>query len=190
VYAAQGSLFADAANGWNLNQLRNFLVDLVGPDMPGVTQAMLYFGTWRSMFAFHKEVPISCCFAAMKPGTFLNDPLQDMDLYSVNYVHFGAPKAWYGVPPASAPRLQHLAESLFPEQRKRCAEFTRHKTCVISPSKVSECWTARFRCVHEIPACAVVSAYCVRHSVCKSPSTAWRIHADVPKVVSSGVQLG
>jgi [histone H3]-trimethyl-L-lysine9/36 demethylase len=52
----QGSLFADAAGGWNLNNLQNFLVDLVGPDMPGVTQAMLYFGTWRSMFAFHKEV--------------------------------------------------------------------------------------------------------------------------------------
>ena len=53
----QGSLFGSApASGWNLNRLDSFLSQLVGPDMPGITQSMLYFGSWRSMFAFHKEV--------------------------------------------------------------------------------------------------------------------------------------
>ncbi|POM59078.1 Hypothetical protein PHPALM_36182, partial [Phytophthora palmivora] len=70
------SLFGDAdALSWNLNDLNTILRKI---DLPGVTQSMLYFGMWRAMFAFHTE---------------------DMDLYSINYVHTGKPKFWYGVPP-------------------------------------------------------------------------------------------
>jgi hypothetical protein len=57
--ALQGSLFGDQeACGWNLNHLDTFLQRTVGA-MPGITRAMLYFGSWRAMFAFHKEVRAS-----------------------------------------------------------------------------------------------------------------------------------
>lgn len=47
----KSSLFGDdAALSWNLNKLDTILRRI---DLPGVTRAMLYFGMWRAMFAFH-----------------------------------------------------------------------------------------------------------------------------------------
>ena len=61
-----------------------------GEELPGVTRAMLYFGSWRSMFGWHTE---------------------DMDLFSINFLHTGAPKLWYGIPVAQAERFENLAAS-------------------------------------------------------------------------------
>jgi hypothetical protein len=47
--------------------------------LKGVNSSYLYFGMWRALFAWHTE---------------------DMDLYSVNYLHTGAPTVWYFVPPS------------------------------------------------------------------------------------------
>ena len=61
---------------WNINSL-NTILDTVpreyGVHIPGVNTAYLYFGMWKTSFAWHTE---------------------DMDLYSINYLHFGAPKQW------------------------------------------------------------------------------------------------
>ncbi|KAE9024649.1 hypothetical protein PF005_g4154 [Phytophthora fragariae] len=117
VYGADivTSLFGDAdALSWNLNDLNTILRKI---DLPGVTQSMLYFGMWRAMFAFHTE---------------------DMDLYSINYVHTGKPKFWYGVPPDAAPQLERAAQSMFPEKHHACSQFLRHKTSLISPARLRE----------------------------------------------------
>ena len=59
-----------------------------------------------------------------------------MDLLSINYLHFGAPKTWYGIAPELAKRFEALAEGLYGDERRNCRQFLRHKTTVITPKKV------------------------------------------------------
>lgn len=61
---------------------------------------------------------------------------EDMDLHSINYLHFGAPKTWYTVPATHGKKLEELARLHFPEQAQACKEFLRHKTNMIEPSIV------------------------------------------------------
>ena len=71
-----GTLTEPGVKEWNINGLATILdgmVDEYGVAIPGVNTAYLYFGMWKTSFAWHTE---------------------DMDLYSINYLHFGAPKLW------------------------------------------------------------------------------------------------
>ena len=74
---------------WNVANLDNILNEL-GKKVPGVNTPYLYFGMYRASFAWH---------------------LEDMDLYSINYIHFGAAKQWFVVPPEHHVRFQSFAES-------------------------------------------------------------------------------
>ena len=112
-----GSLFGDdPASSWNVNNLDSPL-QLLGNDLPGVSNAMLYFGSWRAMFAFHTE---------------------DMELYSINYVHIGDPKSWYSIPPKYKVRFESAAQSYFPQEYRQCRQFLRHKLYIFSPTKLKE----------------------------------------------------
>jgi jumonji domain-containing protein 2 len=71
-----GSFYDKNQKIWNVNNLGTILDDLeteYGTKIEGVNTAYLYFGMWKATFAWHTE---------------------DMDLYSINYLHFGAPKQW------------------------------------------------------------------------------------------------
>lgn len=56
-----------------------------------------------------------------------------MDLASVNYLHCGAPKAWYCIPPAHRERFERLLEGLLPDMFRACPEFFRHKVPRCAP---------------------------------------------------------
>ena len=71
-------------HAWSLQKLANHersLLRFVEYSIPGVNTPMLYFGMLFSMFCWHVE---------------------DNYMYSISYLHEGAPKTWYGVSPAHA----------------------------------------------------------------------------------------
>uniref|UniRef100_A0A8C2Z5X7 [histone H3]-trimethyl-L-lysine(9) demethylase n=1 Tax=Cyclopterus lumpus TaxID=8103 RepID=A0A8C2Z5X7_CYCLU len=111
-----GTLYDPDVTEWNIGRL-NTILDTVenesGIKIKGVNTPYLYFGMWKSAFAWHTE---------------------DMDLYSINYLHFGEPKSWYVVPPEHGKRLERLAKGFFPGNVQGCEAFLRHKMTLISPS--------------------------------------------------------
>lgn len=74
---------------------------------------------------------------------------EDMDLYSINYLHFGAPKYWYCIPPSDREKFEAMAISYFPEQYKKCNQFLRHKNTLISPSVIKQHNVTIHKMVHE-----------------------------------------
>jgi hypothetical protein len=106
-----GSLFDNRTTAWNLGKLENIL-DVLGTKIPGVNTAYLYLGMWKATFAWH---------------------LEDVDLYSINFLHFGAPKQWYSISQGDARRFEAAMKNVWPTDAKSCDQFLRHKTFLISP---------------------------------------------------------
>lgn len=107
-----GSIF-DKGVLWNLSELKTILKDgLPNQEIMGVTNPYLYVGSWRAMFGWHKE---------------------DMDLYSINYVHTGHPKFWYSVDLRDNRRFEDYVISCFKDDYRECQEFIRHKNTLIHP---------------------------------------------------------
>lgn len=99
---------------WNMNELDTILkLGLATEKMSGVTSAYIYAGGWKTMFGWHKE---------------------DLDLYSINYLHHGAPKYWYSVDLESNLDFENLARDLFKDAFASCSDYLRHKNTLIHPS--------------------------------------------------------
>ncbi|ROI16065.1 Lysine-specific demethylase 4C [Anabarilius grahami] len=122
IYGADvsGTLYEEDIEEWNIGHL-NSILDVIeedcGVSIQGVNTPYLYFGMWKTSFSWHTE---------------------DMDLYSINYLHFGEPKSWYAIPPEHGKRLERLATGFFPNSFKSCEAFLRHKMTLISPSITQE----------------------------------------------------
>ncbi|KAI9311530.1 JmjC domain, hydroxylase-domain-containing protein [Dichotomocladium elegans] len=124
----EGTLFDQSVRSWNVNSLDNML-NRLGVSLPGVNVPYLYFGMWKATFAWHVE---------------------DMDLYSINYLHFGAPKQWYAIPTTHTKKFEDVMQNLFAQEYKECPEFLRHKTFIVSPSVLANNSVPVHRCVqHE-----------------------------------------
>ncbi len=168
----QGSLMGDGdCSGWHLDRLDTILSQCAGKALGGITRAMLYFGSWRAMFAWHKE---------------------DLDLYSINYLHGGAPKLWYAVPPPLAGRFEAMADGWFPQERMRCKEYLRHKTCMMSPSVLKSsniAYHTASKCylpvIHPHP-----KAQPCAHFHCNCSAKTRGVHHHISQGVSRGLQRG
>ncbi|CAI2368030.1 unnamed protein product [Moneuplotes crassus] len=108
----EGSLM-DKGTPWNLAELDTCLKDgLDTLQLSGVNNPYIYIGGWKTMFGWHKE---------------------DLDLYSINYLHFGAPKYWYSIDLDSNSDFEGLARKTFTERFEKCSEYLRHKNTLVHP---------------------------------------------------------
>ncbi|KAK6070949.1 DNA damage-responsive transcriptional repressor RPH1 (JmjC domain-containing protein) [Seiridium cupressi] len=130
-----GTLFSEDTGIWNLNKLPN-LLDVLGSKIPGVNTAYLYLGMWKATFAWH---------------------LEDVDLYSINYLHFGAPKQWYSISQGDARRFETAMKSIWPTDAKACDQFLRHKAFLISPSHLQSHFNIKVNRVVSYPGEFVVT---------------------------------
>ncbi|XP_041859009.1 lysine-specific demethylase 5C isoform X2 [Melanotaenia boesemani] len=86
-----------ARSGWNLNVmpvLEQSLLCHINGDISGMKVPWLYVGMVFSAFCWH---------------------IEDHWSYSINYLHWGEPKTWYGVPSVAAEQLEEVMKKLTPE---------------------------------------------------------------------------
>ncbi|XP_031801143.1 lysine-specific demethylase 5C-like isoform X1 [Sarcophilus harrisii] len=86
-----------AASGWNLNimpVLEQSVLCHINADISGMKIPWLYVGMVFSAFCWH---------------------IEDHWSYSINYLHWGEPKTWYGVPSFAAEHLEDVMKKLTPE---------------------------------------------------------------------------
>ncbi|PAV67027.1 hypothetical protein WR25_18374 [Diploscapter pachys] len=115
IYGAdtEGSLYAKNVKEINMNCLGTILDETKSDGrIKGVNTVFLYFGMYKAMFPWH---------------------IEDMDLYSINYLLHGAPKYWFAIAPESAERFERIMASTFPNEFKHCKAFLRHKFAVATP---------------------------------------------------------
>uniref|UniRef100_A0A8C3GGS0 [histone H3]-trimethyl-L-lysine(4) demethylase n=1 Tax=Cairina moschata TaxID=8855 RepID=A0A8C3GGS0_CAIMO len=86
-----------AGSGWNLNVmpvLKQSVLCHINADISGMKVPWLYVGMVFSAFCWH---------------------IEDHWSYSINYLHWGEPKTWYGVPSFAAEHLEEVMKKLTPE---------------------------------------------------------------------------
>ncbi|KAL9403345.1 hypothetical protein Peur_000317 [Populus x canadensis] len=103
-------------SGWNLNNLPRLpgsVLCFEGCDISGVLVPWLYVGMCFSSFCWHVE---------------------DHHLYSLNYLHWGDPKIWYGVPESHASNLEDAMRKHLPDLFEEQPDLLHGLVTQLSPS--------------------------------------------------------
>ncbi|XWS64754.1 hypothetical protein CRYUN_Cryun05aG0030800 [Craigia yunnanensis] len=116
-------------SGWNLNnfpRLPGSVLSYESSDISGVLVPWLYIGMCFSSFCWHVE---------------------DHHLYSLNYMHWGAPKFWYGVPGKNAPKLEDAMRKHLPDLFDEQPDLLHQLVTQLSPSVLKSEGVPVYRCV-------------------------------------------
>ncbi|KAJ9168425.1 hypothetical protein P3X46_019950 [Hevea brasiliensis] len=103
-------------SGWNLNnfpRLQGSVLCFEASDISGVLVPWLYVGMCFSSFCWHVE---------------------DHHLYSLNYLHWGDPKIWYGVPGSHASNLEDAMRKHLPDLFEEQPDLLHELVTQLSPS--------------------------------------------------------
>ncbi|XP_042049740.1 lysine-specific demethylase JMJ18-like isoform X2 [Salvia splendens] len=116
-------------SGWNLNnfpRLPGSVLSFESSDISGVLVPWLYIGMCFSSFCWHVE---------------------DHHLYSLNYMHWGAPKLWYGVPGSDALKLEAAMKKHLPDLFDEQPDLLHKLVTQLSPSILRSEGVPVYRCV-------------------------------------------
>ncbi|KAJ7978175.1 lysine-specific demethylase JMJ18 [Quillaja saponaria] len=116
-------------SGWNLNnfpRLPGSVLSYESSDISGVLVPWLYIGMCLSSFCWHVE---------------------DHHLYSLNYMHWGSPKIWYGVPGKDACKLEEAMKKHLPDLFEEQPDLLHKLVTQLSPSILKSEGVPVFRCV-------------------------------------------
>ncbi|XP_039006169.1 putative lysine-specific demethylase JMJ16 isoform X2 [Hibiscus syriacus] len=116
-------------SGWNLNnfsRLPGSVLNYESSDISGVLVPWLYLGMCFSSFCWHVE---------------------DHHLYSLNYMHWGAPKIWYGVPGKHASKLEEAMKKHLPDLFDEQPDLLHKLVTQLSPSILKSEGVPVYRCV-------------------------------------------
>lgn len=113
-------LFADdedyITSGWNLNNLPVLDASVlrhINADISGMKVPWCYVGMCFSSFCWHNE---------------------DHWSYSINYMHWGEPKTWYGVPGPKAELLEAVMKKNAPELFENHPDLLHQLTTIMNPN--------------------------------------------------------
>lgn len=118
-------------SGWNLNKfpkLQDSLLSYIEEDIKGVIQPMMYIGMLFSTFCWHTE---------------------DNYLYSINYLHHGASKTWYGIPDCAASEFEHVMRKTVPELFNAHPDLLYLLITMLSPRNIAKNKVQIFHTIQE-----------------------------------------
>ncbi|XP_051508691.1 lysine-specific demethylase 5B-B isoform X1 [Myxocyprinus asiaticus] len=102
--------------GWNLNKMAMMTPSVlthVTADICGMTLPWLYVGMCFSSFCWH---------------------IEDHWSYSINYLHWGEPKTWYGAPGFAAEQLEAVMKKLAPELFESQPDLLHQLVTIMNPN--------------------------------------------------------
>ncbi|XP_029549584.1 lysine-specific demethylase 5B-B isoform X1 [Salmo trutta] len=104
------------SSGWNLNNMPvidSSVLTHVTADICGMKLPWLYVGMCFSSFCWH---------------------IEDHWSYSINYLHWGEPKTWYGVPGYAAEKLEGVMKKLAPELFESQPDLLHQLVTIMNPN--------------------------------------------------------
>ncbi|CRK97404.1 CLUMA_CG010794, isoform A [Clunio marinus] len=105
-----------ADSPWNLNNLpvvEESVLGYINADISGMKIPWMYVGMCFATFCWHNE---------------------DHWSYSINYLHWGEPKTWYGVPGSSAERLENCMKRAAPELFQSQPDLLHQLVTILNPN--------------------------------------------------------
>ncbi|XP_076448659.1 lysine-specific demethylase 5A-like [Babylonia areolata] len=114
-------------SGWNLNNLpvlKQSVLCHINGDISGMKIPWCYVGMCFSSFCWH---------------------IEDHWSYSINYLHWGEPKTWYGVPGSAADQFEEVMRQTAPELFENAPDLLHQLTTIMNPNILTKKGVPIFR---------------------------------------------